>query len=371
MFMYCKERKVVMTKILHIGGANSPHVLGIMEQIKKHTGFSQTLVSYPTTIRDADKKLLENVPVYYYKYPIFFTSKPVPQIEDKKMIDFVKHVIRKENPDIIHGHYLSKCAAITSCFIEHSKKRGIVNPWSVWDIPNNKDMIKRNGKCVSLCSYVMCNHPKFLNSLLNFFKQPKTKAVFAGPPIRLYLYDNITPDTSTPKLLIARRHYQDILIKALPKVMSMYPELKVTAYATFDRDSTAILKLAKDVGVYDKINFVHNILPQEDFSEIIKQHNIVRSMAPDQGNSGTTMQAAYFGAATLVNNTPWDFLKDGVNVIKCNLTVEDMQAKLIYAIKNIKVLCPMFKKNNTFLRKWDAEETWKNLFSAYRAMLKK
>lgn len=359
-----------MPKILHIGGANSPHVLGIMEQIKRYTNFQQVLVSYPTNIREADKPLLQDIPIYYYNYPMFFTSKVLPIEEEKKLRSFVKNIVKKECPDIIQGHYLSKCAVITSCFIEESKRPGIVNPWSVWDIPTNNNMKKRNGKCIQLCSYVMCNHPRFLANLLQFFKQPNSKKIFAGPPIRLHLYEDSKPDTSVPKLLIARRHYQDILMKALPRVFSEYPELQVTAWATFDSDTTKIISLTKALGIFDKINFMYETLPQEQFASIIKQHNIVRTMAPDQGNSGTTMQAAYFGAVTLVNKTPWDFLKDGVNVIKCDLTVKDMEAKLLYSIKNIKTLCPMFKKNNAVLKSWDAKETWKNLYGAYKRMLR-
>jgi len=359
-----------MPKILHIGGANSPHVLGIMGQIRNNTNFKQVLVSYPTTIREADKELLKDVPVYYYPYPKFFTNKCLDVVEDKKLLCFVKDVINKENPDIIQGHYLSKCAVITSCFIENSGKPGIVNPWSVWDIPSNKYMIKRNSKCVNLCSYVMCNHPKFLNSLLAFFKQPKSKNVFAGPPIRLYLYDNHVPDTSVPRLLLARRHYQDLLMMALPKVMKMFPKLEVTACATFDRDTEQIIKLTKSLGIYNKINFIYETLPQEQFATIMKQHNIIRTMAPDQGNSGTTMQAAYSGSVTLVNKTKWDFLQDNVNVIQCDLTVESMQDRLIYSIKNLKSLCEKFSKNNKYLKKWDASETWKNLYAAYCSMLK-
>jgi len=356
-----------MTKILHIGGINSPHVNGIIEQIKQHTKFEQSVISYPANfLKEYNEKFFANIPIYYYNYPMFFNNKKMDSKEAKKMIAFTKTVIRKEQPDIIHGHYLSKCAVPLYCAVVVSKKPGIVVPWSTWDITTKKYMAVKIKTCLNVCSYVMCNNTKFLNTLLETYKQPPSKGIFSFPPIRLYLYKNTPPNTDIPRLFITRSYKQEVFLTALPKIIAMFPNIKITALSP-----PAAMNLAKKLGIYNKINFLSDMQTQEDFAKTIQQHNIVRSMAPDHGTSSTTIQAAYSGAVVLSHKSSWSHLKNNINLLECDLTVEDIQKKLIYAIKNLKTLCPMFKKNNAFLKNWDANVTWKNLLATYTTMLKK
>jgi len=354
-----------LTKILHIGGVNSPHVTGILEQIKQYTNFEQCVISYPTTIKDYDKKLFMGISTYYYNYPLFFKNKPINAVESKKLEKFIAKVIAAEHPDIIHGHYLSKCAMPMYYAIVYSNKPGIVVPWSIWDIAQNSHMFSRIKACLNACSYVMCNNTKFLNVLLDAYSQSRSKGIFSFPPVRLYLYKNAVPNTHVPRLLITRTHYQAAFFSILPKIIKMFPNIEITSLSPGN-----IVQLSKKLGIYNKITFLPSMLTQEDFAKTVQNHNIVRSMAPDHGTSSTTIQAAYSGAVVLSHKSSWSYLKNNVNIIECDLTVEDIQNKLIYAIKNLKTLCPMFKKNNAFLKGWDADVTWKNLLTAYSTMLK-
>lgn len=354
-----------MPTILHIGGVNSPHVLGIVEQIKKYTNFKQVIVSYPAIPKEFDMNLINDIPQYFYKYPAFFTPKKVPKAAYADLAGFVCSVIKKEKPDIIHGHYLSKCAFIMYYFMVYSKKPGIVVPWSTWDIPNNKEMFARNKACLDSCRYVMCNNRKFLTALLSKLNQPQNKGLFSFPPIRLFLYPNRIPNTDVPRLLITRKHYQDVFFKALPSVIKMFPNIEITALSP-----PSSIELAKKLGIHSRIKFLDDMVSQEEFAKLIQQHNIVRSMAPDHSTSSTTIQAAYSGAVTLVHKSVWDdTFVDNVNVLKCDMTIADLQNKLIYAIKNLPELCTKFKQNNAFLKDWDAEVTWNNLHEAYCKML--
>jgi hypothetical protein len=356
-----------MPKILHIGGVDSPHVVGIVEQIKNLTNFEQSIISYPANIHVFNVTILKDIPKYYYNYPKFFKNKPIDVKEHYKLIKFVRNLIVKEKPDIIHGHYLSKCSTIMYYCQYYSKKPGIVSPWATWDMPRNAHMLFKNKHCLTNCKYVMSKNMEFLYALLDFFKQPRSKAIFAGPPINLTAYSNHIPSTNCPTIYIPRNYYQGIIVKSLVSVLSQYPNIKITALSP-----NSIIQLSKHLGIYDKINFLPRMLSQTEFSEMIKAHNIIISMAPDGGTSSTTIQAAYSGAVTVVPiNRKWDsntFI-DNKNVLKCQVTVQDITKKLIYAIDNLKDLCIKFKKNNDFLYKWDASSTGKNLINAYNNLL--
>lgn len=356
-----------MPKILHIGGCDSPHVLGLMEQVRKFTNFKQCMISYPAKPKKFYKDFLKDIPIYFYPYQKFFTRQSISQDEENKLIAFVKDIVKKERPNIIHGHYLSKCAVIMYYCQYYSKQHGIVVPWSTWDITTNPCMFSRIERCLNLCDAVMCNNTKFLNSLLDHYKQSRRKSVFSGPPVRLYLYKNSVPNTDIPRIYLPRRYYQEIIFKALPKIISMFPNVMITALAP-----EKIKALSKTLGIFNKINFLPDMLAQEEFARQIQENNIIFSMAPDGGTSGTTMQAAYSGAVTIVpKGLYWakNFFKHGVNVLECNIDTHSIENTLIYAIRNLSTLCTTFKKNNDFLKEWDAEITGKNLVSIYNKML--
>lgn len=361
-----------MPKILHIGGANSPHVIGMMQQIKEG-GFDQAVLSYPTEVHTCDQEFMKDVPIYYYNYPRFFTKKSIPEQHVKSAIKFVKDVINKEKPDIIQGHYPSKCAIPFFHAVTYSKKPGAIFPWSVHDIAKNKNMKNRIQKCMSVCSITFGNHPKFVKSFLRYYKKPLSSWVFSGPPIRLYLYENSKPDVSVPRILIAKRYYQDKIFVALSIVLKKVKNVKITSLLS----SNEIMELSRKLGIFNKIDFIpghlHGMLSQEDFAKKIKENNIVTALSSDPGISGVTVQSAYFGAITLSHYTPWavDTFKHERNLLTCKITPNDIANTLLYAIENRKILCQKFKKNNTFLKKWDARVTGKNLINAYNSLLKK
>jgi len=357
-----------MAKILHIGGVDSPHVVGLMEQAKE-AGFSQAILSYPAEIRPFDVELFKDVNQYYDKYQVFFTSGMVPRAIENNLSSLVRDIIKKEKPDIIHGHYLSKCAVPMYHAMVHSKKPGIVVPWSTWDIANKKGMMNpRIQRCLNMCAYVMCNNTKFLTTLLDHYKQPRRKALFSGPPVRIYLYKNFTPDTTEPRVHIPRSYYQDIIFKALVNVFKSFPNLKVTALS-----SGAIRQLTKELGIYSKINFLPEVmLSQFDFSEMVKRHNILFSIAPDGGTGGTMMQSAYAGLVTITNHAVWNegLFKHNTHAIFCDaITVEDITTKLLYSINNLETLCQRFSANNKFIAQFDSAITGKNLIEAYKSLL--
>jgi len=355
-----------MPKILHIGGSDSPHVLGIIEQIKQNTNFKQTIISYTYRVKASDSKTMEDVKLYKYDYPQFFTKHKIDPKKEKDVRKFVSDVIRREKPDIVHGHYPSKCAVPMFYALADGKIPGIISPWSKWDIATNPRMFSRIKRCLILCSYVTHTHKKFINAFLDAYGQPRSKFLFSGYPIRLHFYKDAFPDLSKPRIYVPRRYYQEIIFSAFPKILMRFPDLEITALSPI-----SIQRLAEKLKIYDKIKFLPDMLSQESFSKMIKRHNIIFSMAPDIGTSCTTLQIAYFGAVALVHKTHWTngILDHGKHVVECDLNQRDVEEKLIYSIENYKALCMAFKKNNTFLEKFGAEITWNNLFLAYKKLL--
>jgi hypothetical protein len=115
------------------------------------------------------------------------------------------------------------------------------------------------------------------------------------------------------------------------------------------------------------------MLSQFEFSEMVKRHNILFSIAPDGGTGGTMMQAAYAGLVTITNHAVWNegLFTHGTNAIFCDaITVENITDKLMYSISNLPALCSKFSKNNKFLEQFDASITGKNLIEAYKSLVK-
>lgn len=356
-----------MAKVLHIGGVDSPHVFGIVEQLAT-AGYEQTILSYPAQPHECHKKHLNGVSVYYHNYPEFFTGNSVPPTKRAKLKRSLKFIIDKEKPDIIHGHYLSKCAVAVTQSVAYSHLPAVVMPWIVHDITNKPRMKKRVKQCLDSCQFVLCNNRKFTKSLLKFYNQPASKDVFCGPPIRLYLYDQYkVPDTTVPKVYLAKSYHQPLIIRALRTVFAKRPQTKVTALS-----NTRVQDLAKRLNIYNKIDFLPEVLlDQPVFARKIQQHNIVVALSKDHGTSGTTIQAAYSGAVTLSHRTKWDdnVFTHNHNILKCKINATDIANALIYAIDNRTTLCKKFKDNNKFLKAWDATITGKNLLKAYSALL--
>jgi hypothetical protein len=150
-------------------------------------------------------------------------------------------------------------------------------------------------------------------------------------------------------------------------VFKSFPSLKVTALS-----SGAIHQLTKELGIYNKITFLPDMLSQFDFSEMVKQHNILFSIAPDGGTGGTMMQSAYAGLVTITNHAVWNegLFKHNTHAIFCDvITVKDVTDKLLYSINNLATLCARFSTNNKFLAQFDTAITGKNLIDAYKSLL--
>ena len=315
-----------MPKILHIGGSDSPHVLGIVEQIKKYTDFDQAIVSY-NFVRP-DEVLLEKIPVYPYDYRGFFTN-PNGRNNNRALVNFLEGVIEEEHPDIIQGHYLSQCALPMSYAMLISKKPGIVSLWSTWDIQHKKTLFENNKQCIDLCSYVMDTLEGFLYECLRVYGAPMEKALNSAPPVRLHFYKDCVPDTSNPRIYIPRNYYQNLIFEALEAVLRFHPNIEVTALSP-----NSIINWTKKHGIINKINFLSRLLTQEEFAEMINraQYNYIHG-SRYYGTSSTTMQSAYFGAVTITHRSHWaqEWFKDEVNTLECDLTAHSISSRLMYS----------------------------------------
>lgn len=151
----------------------------------------------------------------------------------------------------------------------------------------------------------------------------------------------------------------------LPIVFNQFPNLTVHAFRTEPG-----LTLAKKFKVHKTIIW-HNLLSQKDFSQLIKQSNIVFTITGDAGIGGTALQASYAGCVNLMKNSSVSagILDNNVNALMCVPESTCVLSKLIYSIEHLPGLCTRFKENNKHLIKYDQENTWKGFYQALLACL--
>jgi hypothetical protein len=167
-------------------------------------------------------------------------------------------------------------------------------------------------------------------------------------------------------------YHQDLLVNALPPIFDKYKD----ATASFIVGQSAsqgrpyfiqMIDLAKSLEIYDRCNFIDRGLTQEEFSNLISDHNIVYSVCDDPGCAQTTIQAAYSGAITIVKHNPLEdgILDHNVNVMKVHPKVQSVINSLDYSIEHLQELCTKFFYNNRKLKEYSTEYTLPKLTALY------
>ena len=350
-----------MVKVLHIGTTTLAHIWEVIKQIEEFTDFKNVILSDSAYIYSDNSKRFPNIPVYVFDHKHNF--------DQKAMEKFISVLINKEKPDLIIGHSLFEVSVLLKFALTISNVPGIGVPWGVHDFIQRK-----NQRAIFLNNLSVIKHLNFLaetNSALislaaNTYGITQTDFIFTGTAIDLEQYTNHVPDTTIPKLLLAKPRCERYIYESLPAVFKKYPKLEVHAF-TNDQGCS----LAKQLGVYNKIIYHNYPLPQKDFANLIKKCNIVHTITGDPGTGGTALQASYAGCINLMRRGSYSLgiLDDRVNAIWCERSTKDVTNKLLYSIKNLTVLCNEFKKNNKHLIKYDQLNTWKHLYQGMQDCL--
>lgn len=343
-----------MVKLLHIGTTTLAHVWEVIKQIEQFTEFKNVILSDSSSIYSDNAKRFPNIPVYVFDHKHNF--------DQNAMQNFVIKLIDKEKPDLIIGHSLFEVSTLLNFAITISNVPGIGIPWGVHDFVqkrgqniiflNNLDVIKK-------LNFLAETNSVLINIAVNTYGIKQSDFIFTGTAINLAQYTNHKPDTSAPKLLLAKPRCEKYIYGSLPQVFKAYPKLEVHAFI-----NDAGCSLAKQLGIYNKIIYHKYPLSQEEFAKLIKKCNIVHTITGDPGTGGTVLQAAYAGCVNLVRKGSYSkgILDDRINVIMCEQSTKDVTNKLLYSIKNLGVLCREFKENNKHLLKYDQLNTWKYLY---------
>jgi len=347
-----------MVKILHIGHTNTPHVHDVIQQIDEHTDFQNALLSCQTE-EFVPYELFKRIPVYVYNYLDF--------VDTPAMRSAVDNVLKAEKPDLIIGHSFSQVAVIMNYVLSVTNVPAMSFIWGSSDcVKSFKNAIftriyYNNLTVLKKINYLVCTN-RWLNlQAVNSYGITLDDFVEAGPPVNLAQYTNHIPDTSKPRLFLAKPRCEKYIYACLPAAFKQFPKLEVHAF----RVPKSIV-LAKKVGVHNQVRFHNYPQTQENFANMIKYVNIVHTITPDPGTGGTAVQATYAGCVNLMRqcqSSKW-MIEDGINAVMCRLNVPDVMQKLFYSVQNMPKLCQRFRENSRHLIRFDRENTWKNLHKA-------
>jgi glycosyltransferase involved in cell wall biosynthesis len=297
--------------------------------------------------------------------------------KEKDMYKLIDTIIQKEKPNIIHTHFL-----IFSCLPAYYAASKYNLPlfssaWSKRAITNDRVLKIRLSNLLKKTSYLVMNSLLLYNEMESMYGLNGIKWLPINPPIDLSPYhEEQVKDLSVPKILSARAmreaYHQDLLIKSIPKILEKNNKTQITIIIGQSarhgkRYFNEMVDLSKRVGVYNKCTFIDRGLSQQDFTNLIKAHNIVYAVAEDMGTSGTVIQAAYSGAITIIQNSFVDLslLRPSENVLHTFVRPRDVEKVLCHSVMNLKTIQPVLYKNNRKLKSQSAEYTCSILTNAY------
>lgn len=348
-------------KILHIGPIFAPPMCDVIRQIKEHTDFSNTIISNNSTKFIMPEGFFsDDMPIYVYPYDKECT-------ESLQMRTFVDNVLSIEKPDIIIGHCFSETSIILNCALTIRNVPAMAFIWGNgcfiknFGHPLYKKIFFDNLTVLKKLNYILITIQPIIDICATNYGIKQSDFAFAGPPINLAQYTDHIPNTSKgPVLLLAKPRGDIFIYENLPILFDRFPNLIVHAFR-FEPGIT----LAKKFKVHKRVIW-HNLLSQKNFSELIKQCNIVFTITGDAGIGGTAIQASYAGCINLMKQlaTSAGVLDNNINAIMCKANPLDVLHKLVYSIQHLPGLCRRFKTNNKHLIKYDQENTWKGFYQA-------
>ncbi|MDD3050185.1 MAG: glycosyltransferase [Candidatus Cloacimonetes bacterium] len=374
----CYSRKPV---VCHIGGAHSVHVASLVNWLDK-LGYRQFVISY----NEKEKKMtVEHVPVYYldyHRYSVFAEE----MISFRERIErSLKQIFLKEKPDLIHCHSLTMTCVALSVSKKMFNLPTLVFPWSKRTI-DNPDVFVNELEREALLNTDFFIHglPKMVDLFEQFYQvELKSKHLpFIGSDTNLQPFTRQREIKGTPKILTSRMmgdvYHQDLLIRVLPRLFNLYPDLQVTCHLGHNKAQALpyqikMKELARNLGILDRIRFIEEVLPFEQFVDLVYQHNINYSVASgEHGFSFTAIQSAFSGAITIVQNASEidGVLEHDVNILKTDLNEQSIFETIKYSIDNLVILQEKFIFNNKFLEKYKFENQMNLLEAAYNKLIK-
>ena len=252
-------------------------------------------------------------------------------------------------------------------------------PWSIETIRYpNKIANFYEKKCLSTVDRFLYPLPKGFKKFQDYYGEMRDdQLVHFKALVDLSFFDAHRKIIADPKILSARvmgeAYRQDLLIKALPKLVKHYPNIQVSLIIGQNPDQgrpyfDQMVALAKQLQVDSYCWFIDRTLSREEFAELIRTHNVVYSVAiHDVGFSSTNIQAAYSGAVTIIQDSDWvdGIFEDRVHVLKTQVDEQHVAETLMYAARHLERLQRKFIKNNRKLKQFAKEPMMENLIRCY------
>ena len=375
------HHKMKKPKILHIGGSHSVHVTDWIQLLHKE-GYEQCVLSYKQDRRRVNR----SIPVYFHPYDCFFPirtghlrSSLDPKAQELLLYSLIDDIIKKEKPDIIHAHFLMVACVPAFYAADRYNLPLFSSIWSRRVLASDPTLRRNIGNALKKTHNVIVNCPHLCDDLSKFYSYDRNKCLEINPPLNLSLFHpEQVKDLSRPRILSARtmraQYHQDLLLYALPKLVQKFSNLRATLIIGQSAEHgkkyfNKMISLAKALNVSRYCTFIGRSLSQVEFSNLIKRHNIVYSVAEDPGCSQTTVQAAYSGAITIVQEYPAEpeLLVPNENILYTKLTRRSVLRTLYCAIRDMRTLQPKFYKNNRKFFCRSEEYVLPILISAYNS----
>ncbi len=365
-------------KICHIGGAHSAHVADIVRELEER-GYHQCVVSY----FPEDKSITpSNIPVYYFPYKNYEHSNWKKQCLEALLKHFLGQIFEREKPDLIHGHSLTYACVPTWLAKKYFGIKTVLMPWSINTMVNPSPVANNyEKKCLSVLDKFLYPLPAGFKRFQEFYGEMNSnKLVHFKALVDLSQYNQNREVQSQPRILSARvmgdLYRQDLLIKALPRFVSEFPDTVVTliigqnpsqGLAYFEK----MKDLAQKLKVDTYCNFIDRCLAKSEFADLINNHNIIYSLSThDEGFSGTNLQSAYSGAVTIMQKSNWvkGILDDQQNVLQASADEQSISDVLMFAGTHLDELQNRFLNNNKKLKQYDKEVLMENLIYCYQEL---
>jgi glycosyltransferase involved in cell wall biosynthesis/uncharacterized protein YnzC (UPF0291/DUF896 family) len=372
------RRKRAKPRICHIGGAHSVHVADIVRELDKRD-YNQCVISY---FPENQSITPPHVPVYSFPYRKYDHADWKTQNLEYLLGQFLKQVFGREKPDLVHGHSLTYSCIPVWLAKEKFGLKTLVMPWSIHTIvdPNPRANAYEK-KCLSSIDRFLYPLPEGFRYFQSFYGEMSAdQLVHFKALVDLSYYETRREAYDKPRILSARvmgqLYHQDLLIKALPRFIRIFPETRVTliigqhasqGQAYFDQ----MKALAQELGVASYCDFIGRSLSKAEFAGLIKSHNVVYSVSShDEGVSGTNIQSAYSGAITIIQKSNWvrGILEDRENVLQTPVDEQSVSDTLLYAGHHLVELQRRFSKDNRKLKEYAKEVMMENLVQCYEEL---
>ncbi|MDD2889358.1 MAG: glycosyltransferase family 4 protein [bacterium] len=368
-------------KICFIGDPSSIHLTRWMNFFSI-SGHKVSLICFNNTI----VKEINGVQIYKIRLCDFrFLPITVQTVLNMIIIPLTIRIIcKKIKPDILHAHYVLDYGFYAACAWFHPL---VITAWGddVLVYPKTSQFSKwklcfavKQSQLVTIDSaYIKEEILRLYFSMYKTYLIHKIYNIQWGVDFEsLRIGQIITPD---PQLtIICPRGFQkiyntDIIIKAMPKVISLFPNVKFVFLGAGDK--TNFETLAKKLNIYKYTDF-QGWIEHDKLWNIYQKAKIMISIPSSDGTSVALLEAMICGCIPVVSNLPAnrEWIKDGLNGVIVDIkNIERLSLGIVKALNMTETQVKEIKKHNyQFIKeKGDYRQNMLNMEKLYFRLINK